>query len=113
MIESYSFGRIVIDGAEYDADVIILPGRVTAGWRRAQGHSLALEDLAPILDNPPELLVIGCGYFGRMKPDPALLDYLRERKITLEALWTKEACAALNQAFGAGINAAGAFHLTC
>jgi len=113
MIESYSFGRIIIDGAEYDADVIILPGRVIAGWRRAEGHSLSLDDLAPILDHPPELLVVGCGYFGRMKPAPALLDYLLERKIAMEAFGTKEACAALNRAFEAGINAAGAFHLTC
>jgi hypothetical protein len=32
-IDSYEFGRIVIDGREYRADVIILPERVVADWR--------------------------------------------------------------------------------
>lgn len=113
MIESYSFGKITIDGAAYDSDLIILPGKVIKGWRRISGHVVRVEDLSSLLDNPPEILVIGCGFTGRMKPHEDLLSYATRHGIKLEFLRTKEACAALNSAFEEGKDAAGAFHLTC
>ena len=43
-IESYDFGRIVIDGEIYIADVIVTPDGVKADWWRKMGHSLCQED---------------------------------------------------------------------
>jgi hypothetical protein len=42
----YSFGRIVVDGAERTRDLIAVPGGVASDWWRRDGQSLALEDLA-------------------------------------------------------------------
>jgi hypothetical protein len=39
-IDSYKFGRIVIDGQAYSRDVIILPDRVIRDWWRDSGHIL-------------------------------------------------------------------------
>jgi len=34
MIESYSFGQMVIDGQEYTSDLIIFPDRINSSWWR-------------------------------------------------------------------------------
>ena len=49
-IDEYSFGRIVVDGEELTADVILLPGRIVPWWRRRDGHALVLDDLREVLD---------------------------------------------------------------
>jgi len=56
MIDSYRFGRIVVDGVEYTRDLIILPGRVEGGWWREEGHRLGLGDLGEALAAEPEAL---------------------------------------------------------
>ena len=43
-IDSYSFGRIVINGKTYTSDVIIFPDKVDASWWRKEGHLLQLAD---------------------------------------------------------------------
>ncbi|MFQ5909498.1 MAG: hypothetical protein ACE5IJ_02115 [Thermoplasmata archaeon] len=50
MIDSYEFGRIVIDGNEYRSDVIIDSDGVDAGWWRKEGHSLCAEHLRKAID---------------------------------------------------------------
>ena len=45
LIESYSFGKISINGKIYHSDVIIFPDRVYDSWWRKEGHILHLEDL--------------------------------------------------------------------
>ena len=58
-IDQYRFGHVDIEGHSYDADVIIFPGHVKERWWRQEGHSLAREDLATVLAEKPELLVVG------------------------------------------------------
>ena len=110
-IDEYGFGRIVVDGVEQTRDVILLPGRVVTNWRRQDGHSLVLDDLAAVLEELPERLVVGTGAHGRLTPDPDTLERLRERGIEVEALPTGEAVRryeALNPD-----RTAAALHLTC
>lgn len=110
-IERYRFGRIVIDGHEETADVIVLPGRVVRNWRRRDGHSLVLDDLDDVLDELPGRLVIGTGANGRLRPDPVSLELLRQRGIQVEALPTDEAVRRLRELDPAAT--AAALHLTC
>jgi hypothetical protein len=110
-IDDYSFGRIVVDGEEETHDVILLPQRVIRNWWRLDGHRLVLDDLADVLDELPELLVVGTGAYGRLTPDPAALERLRERGIEVEALRTGEAVLRYG-ALDPRCTAA-ALHLTC
>lgn len=80
-IEGYAFGRVLVDGVEHDRDVIVLPNRVVADWRRRNGHALVLEDLDGVLEELPERLVVGTGAYGRVQPDPSTLDALRKRGV--------------------------------
>ena len=67
-IDSYSFGSIQIDGRDYSGDVILLGGDVRgAWWREAGGHVYAVEDFGELLAAAPEVVVLGTGYFGRVK----------------------------------------------
>jgi hypothetical protein len=110
-IESYSFGHIVVDGEEATNDVIVLPGRVIHDWWRQEGHSLVLDDLREVLDELPPHLVVGTGAYGRLHPEPAVVEELRARGIEVEALPTEEAVRRYGELNAA--QAAAALHLTC
>jgi len=70
MIESYSFGRMKIDGITYTSDVIVLADRVKSDWWRIEGHRLDVEDLLEVFKAKPEIFVVGTGYYGLMKVLP-------------------------------------------
>ena len=72
-LESYSFGRVTVDGSEQSRDLIVLPDRVVTNWWRLDGHSLVMEDLEDVLDSLPERLILGVGAYGRPRPNPAVI----------------------------------------
>lgn len=110
-IDDYSFGRIVVDGEEETRDVILLPRRVVRNWWRLDGHRLVLEDLADVLDELPELLVVGTGAYGRMAPDSHAVDRLRSRGVDVEVLPTGDAVRRYGELDPE--RTAAALHLTC
>jgi hypothetical protein len=110
-IEDYSFGRIVVDGEELTADLILLPGRILRAWRRVDGHALVLDDLREVLDELPERLIVGTGAEGRMRPDDSMIDALSARGVEVEAMPTAEAVRRFTGLDAA--RAAAALHLTC
>jgi hypothetical protein len=110
-IESYSFGRIVVDGSEQTRDVIVLPARVVRNWWRRDGHRLVLNDLADVLDELPQRLIVGTGADGRLVPDTEALERLRARGVDVEALPTAEAVERYFQLDPE--QTAAALHLTC
>ena len=82
-IDSYTFGRIVVDGEAYTKDVIITPDGVRPEWWRERGHRLTLKDLGDLLDDPPDVLIIGIGANGVMSVPDTVADAVRERGIEL------------------------------
>jgi len=113
-IDRYDFGELVVDGREIRTDVLLTPGGVQEHWWRREGHVLRLEDLGGLLDGHPELLIIGSGAFGRMRPDPGLGPELAARGVTVEVLPTAAAVDRINELLRLGRGSwAGALHLTC
>ena len=112
-IDSYQFGKIVIDGQSYTSDIIILDDTVQSEWWRKQGHSLAAEDLTTILKAKPSVLVVGCGASGLMEIPNETRQALKERNIQLEAFDSYKAIQKFNELSEAGVNVAAALHLTC
>ena len=111
VINHYRFGHIVIDDREHSKDVIILPDRVIPNWWRKDGHSLVIADLAEVVDELPSTLIVGCGAYGRLEPDPRAIVELEERGIAIEVLPTEDAVNRYRQLDTR--NAAAALHLTC
>jgi hypothetical protein len=111
-IDSYNFGRIVIDGKAYNADVIVTPDGVKADWWRKEGHSLCPEDLDEVLDPEIEVVIIGCGAYGALKVPEDTRRWLEEQGKDLVALPTQAACERYNELSGSGKVIAG-LNLTC
>jgi len=112
-IDSYQFGKIVIDGVDYNKDVIIIDGAVHANWWRKRGHLLSAEDLQPVITAKPSVLIVGCGSSGLMKVSDEARQVLLEEDIQLEAVKTAKAVERFNELSQTGVNTAAALHLTC
>lgn len=112
-VDSYVFGTICIDGETYNADVIIYPDHVLSPWWRAEGHNLSLTDLRTVVESPPEILVIGTGYYGRMRVPAETLEALQKQGIETHVYRTHEAVAEFNRLLEKDADIVAAFHLTC
>ena len=112
MIDSYDFGRIVINGKRYSSDLIVFPDKVRDGWWRKEGHRLHVEDLKEVLEAKPEVLVVGTGYSGLMKVPPETRKYVESKGIELIAQSTAEACKTFNRLVKSR-KVVAALHLTC
>ncbi len=111
IIDSYQFGQIVISGKKYTSDVIIFPDRVRDNWGRKTGHQLCLKDIAEIITENPEVLVVGTGASGLMKVLPEVERGVEAQGIKLIVEATDKACLTYNQ-FCQSQRAVAALHIT-
>ena len=111
MISHYSFGSITIDGKKYEHDVIVSGSKVKSWWRTTS-HEVSINDLDPILEEKPKLIIFGSGAAGVMKVLAESEDYLEKQGIKLLISKTGEAVKEFNRR-GSEAGAVGAFHLTC
>ncbi len=112
MIDSYDFGRIVINGKRYNSDLIVFSDKVREGWWRKEGHRLHVEDLKDVLEAKPEVLVVGTGYSGLMRVPPETRGYVESEGIEFIAQKTAEACETFNRLVKSR-KVVAALHLTC
>jgi len=112
-IEHYEFGKIVINGKEYNRDVIVFPDRAMDNWWRKEGHNLCLQDIKEIIDYNPGILIIGTGYYGFMNVSKEVIRALNEKGIEVRIAKTKEACKVFNELVEKGRKVVAALHLTC
>jgi hypothetical protein len=112
MIDSYDFGRIVINGKRYSSDLIVFSDKVRDGWWRKEGHRLHVEDLKDVLEVKPEVLVVGTGYSGLMRVPPETRRYVESEGIEFIAQKTAEACETFNRLVKSR-KVVAALHLTC
>lgn len=112
-IDSYGFGKIVIEGAAYSKDVIVMPGRVFSPWWRKDGHSLDPSDLEEVLKDAPEVLVVGTGAMGVMQVPEETMTFLGSRHIEVRVMRTGDAVVEYERLSASGKKAAAALHLTC
>ena len=97
IIESYGFGKIVIDGKTYSKDVIIFPDRVIDNWWRKEGHRLDKEDIEEVIREKPEVLVVGTGYYNQMSVPKETKEYVESHGIELKIVETAEAQKMFNE----------------
>lgn len=112
VIENYGFGRIEIDGNVYHKDVIIFSDHVQSNWRREKGHSLVLADLETVIEAKPEILIVGCGAYGRMNIPDSTLQELNKRSIQIQHYRTTKAVERYSQIREVH-KVVAALHLTC
>jgi hypothetical protein len=113
MIESFSFGNIVVNGITYTNDIKIIQGKVIPSWWRKKGHQVSIDDIQDIIDAGPDILVLGKGKPGMMKSTPSLCEFLKQKDIDLIEEKTSKAIKTFNRLFKQGKNVCAGFHLTC
>ena len=112
MIDSYTFGRIVIDGESYNSDVIIYSDNVDYNWWRKESHLLQKDDLSDIINYEPEILIVGTGDPGLMQVPEETIRLLKSKEIQLIVDNTENACKTYNE-FKKNKKVIAALHLTC
>ncbi len=112
-IDSYSFGRIVIEGRIYMSDVIVYPDRVDASWWRKEGHRLQPDDIAEALNEHPDVLIIGTGFAGVMRVSQEVLAYIASQGIEARVARTAKAVELYNDLQGKKKHVIAALHVTC
>ena len=113
MIESYSFGKVTVNGVTYKDDIKIIKGKVIPDWWRQKGHLVGLDDIVDILEFGSEILVIGTGKFGMMKLSSSLIETLSSKGIELIEKKTLGATKIFNKLWSEGRDVSAGFHLTC
>lgn len=112
IINSYQFGKIRIDGEPYHEDVIVFSDHVQSNWWREEGHSLCLDDLKNVLQQQPDILIVGCGAQGRMQIPENIREELDQQGIQIQAHRTAEAVEQYNR-IREERDVVAALHLTC
>lgn len=114
MIDSYRFGKMVINDNEYTSDLLVLDGKIKDDWWRKEGHKLCKEDLSLILEYKPDLLILGTGKRGAMKVPQRLQTELKELGIGVIVETTDDAVEIFNRRYDTDDQkVAAGFHLTC
>lgn len=120
MIERYKFGKITIDGQNYDYDVEVRwTGEVLKWWRK-ESHVVDLDDIQGAIDQKPDTIIIGIGESGEAKVTEKLKQGLKIKNIELIIDLTEQATKTFNiicedsaEEEGEQRKVIGLFHLTC
>jgi hypothetical protein len=112
MIDSYEFGLIIINGKRYSSDVIIYPDKVKNDWWRKEGHQLGVDDLEDVIEENPEVIVVGIGNPGLMRVLPETEKHIKSQGIKLIIQSTPDACKSYNQ-LSSSRKVIALLHLTC
>ena len=112
VIESYRFGLMKISGVTYTSDLVLLIDHLKSDWRRKTSHKMHIEDIREGLRKKPEILIVGTGYFGRMKIQSDAEKFLQTEGIKLIAEKTVRAYKVYNK-LNKSNRVVGAFHITC
>jgi hypothetical protein len=113
VIEYFTSGCIVIHEVTYTADVIIWPEGVDDARWRLEGHRLAKEDLEPILNKEPDILIIGTGPQGELQVPADVIDYMEQCCEQVYVEPTEQACARYNDVCDKPLRVTAGLHLTC
>ena len=116
-INRYKFGSIVIDGKQYLCDVLILPdGTIKEREYSKTGfgnHKIVWDDVVKIVNNQPQVIVIGTGASGLTKLSLDVGVKLRQANIDLVILPSSQAVEKFNQLTQEGKRVAALIHITC
>ena len=113
MIDSYSFGQIVVNGTAYSNDIKIIGESVVPEWWRKSGHMVAPEDVTDLVSSRPEIVVIGKGKPGFMSTSSEARRLFADNGIELLEEKTSLAIVTFNRLLREGKKVCAGFHLTC
>jgi hypothetical protein len=116
-IERFKFGSIIIDGKRYGRDVLMFAdGTVRqrkGGFWKFGSHVIKKAEIEELLKTSPEVVVVGTGTNAVAKLAPDAEISLKEAKIELITLPSREAVERLNRLAQEGKRVSALVHITC
>lgn len=110
MIESYTCGKMIIQGRPYCSDLIICPGKIPTIWERRKKHQVTISDLVEIIEFQPDYVLIGTGEEGKLRVLPETQEHLKQHGIQVIFEATKHVYTMFNAVYNK-CRIIGAFHL--
>lgn len=108
------FGSVKYNGKEYKHDIIVhVDGTITPRRKEISrkkygtSHTLAQEEIEPLLNENPETIIVGSGVYGVLKLGEINI------KPDIIKLPTCKAIKEYNKLIGAGKRVATIIHVTC
>lgn len=95
LIRSYAPGEVRIGEAVIRGSCLITRDRIISDWRPRTVAELSLDDLQPVIEMKPEVIVIGSGPRQEF-PAPEVLGAVMSRGIGCEVMDTGAACRTYN-----------------
>lgn len=95
LIRSFAGGRIHVGSDAFSAPVIITAERIIADWHPPAPERLSLQDLQPVLDLQPEVILLGTGS-RQCFPPMTLTTAILHLGVGLEVMTTAAACRTYN-----------------
>jgi len=112
LIDSYSFGKIIIEGKTFNSDIIIYQDSIDKKWWRKESHLLQKEDLSDVIKHKPEILLVGTGQPGLMEIPEETKRFVKSKGIKLIVNNTETACKTYNKLRSKN-KVIAVLHLTC
>ena len=95
-------GRVaLVNDRRIERSFVLAPNRLIEDWAVGDVRALSIDDLAPLLELQPELIVLGCGA-SQAFPPPATLAACLSRGIGLESMTNAAAARTFNVLAGEG-----------
>ncbi len=110
MIEYVSFGKLVFKGKVYRSDCIIEGKSINSRWWRKEGDKLSYEDIADLVNDKPDVIVIGKGFLNFLDIPESTISGLKEKGIEVIIKKTDDAVEMYNRLIGKK-KVVGVFHL--
>ncbi len=101
LFTGYDDDHLSINRERYSTGVSIHNGRISGGWGPERLRDLTIEQLAPLTEPAPEVLILGTGRLTAF-PDTAILAYMAERHIGFECMDSRSAARTYNILVGEG-----------
>lgn len=120
MFEEYRFGMVKFGNEKYQHDIVVyvngkIEKRDKNPSRRKYGtsHVLCAEEIQDLLDEEPEVLVVGSGQSGILRVGEDARKLLSVKNVELVDLPTQKAIVKFNNLKDMGRKVAAVIHVTC
>ncbi len=101
LFTGYDDGYLKLNNERYDSGITIHFGTISDSWGPQRLRDLCIDDLTPLIEPRPEVLLLGTGRLT-LFPDASILAFMAENHIALECMDSRSAARTYNILVGEG-----------
>jgi hypothetical protein len=113
LISSTKFGSITIGNKKYENDVFVSYKDTVKEGETASRHLISKKELALLLGDKPDVIVLGTGQEGCMRISSDSSELAKNKGIEIVESKTPDAIKKFNQLYASGRKVVGYMHVTC